>query len=721
MSDQMSTQEWIQFQSAIQDFREARRKAALEQIMAFLKGDTTELLSYEEVRKKLKVTGSSVRKLQEIPLDAIIGSVGRYADFTRSFLPRTDSDEHRWVKVQAATVSPEGVPPIEVYQIGDAYFVLDGNHRVSVARQAGATYIEAYVTKIRTKVPLSPDIQPDELDTKAEYVGFLNRTRLDESRPEADLSMTIPGRYQRLEKQIAERRHAMENEQERDISYEEAAAEWYDNVYLPLTQIIQTRKMLQEFPDHTATDLYVWLSKLRETASQVGKPNAPTYIEEIQTNLTDSPVSQLEELIIQAEYVEFLEHTRLDELRPKAALRVTVPGKYRILEEHIEVHQYFMGLEQHREISYEEAVIHWYDSVYLPIKQIVRERGILRDFPERTLTDLYLWLAEHQAELEKRLGWKISPEKAATDLAKRYSPTTGRFLARVGERIIGAITPQEFESGPEPGQWRKEYWETHCDNRIFTNILVPVSGEPQAWCALEQAIRFGGSKGAWLYGLHVISSEARKEREETLAVKAEFEQRCAAGGIQGTFAIETGRISRRISDRALWTDLVIMHLEHPPGPQPLEKLQSGFRTLIHRCSRPILAVPGNATDMKHALLAYDGSPKGDEALFVSAYLGGCWNTALTVLTVTEIGRITSEMLSLAKTYLRKREVQAAFLEERLSERESVGKAVIQAAQEQQCDFIVMGGYGRTPMLEIVLGSTVDYVLRESRIPVLICR
>ena len=118
-------------------------------------------------------------------------------------------------------------------------------------------------------------------------------------------------------------------------------------------------------------------------------------------------------------------------------------------------------------MPYEEAAAHWYESVYRPVRQTIRERGILRDFPDRTATDLYLWLAEHQRELEKRLGWTISSEQAADDLVKRLSPTTERLLARVGEKIRDAITPDEFESGPGPGEWRKQYWDARRDDRHF--------------------------------------------------------------------------------------------------------------------------------------------------------------------------------------------------------------------------------------------------------------
>ena len=703
--------------SALQDFWRARRKAALEQIMAYLRGESADLLSYDEVRKKLKVTGSSGWKLQEIPLAAIIGSVGRYSDFTRNFLPKLDSDQTRWANVQAAAARPGGVPPIEAYQIGDVYFVLDGNHRVSVAKQLGATHIEAYVMKVRTKVPLSPETQPDDLNLKAEYAAFLEQTQLDELRPGADFSMTFAGKYQELAEHIEKHQYFMGLEQHREIASPEAAGHWHDHVYLPLVRVIQAWGILRDFPERTATDLYLWISGLRDYAQHVAPAAPEPPADAIQSVNSAPPRSHLEELIITAEYADFLAHTRLAELRPQANLPVTITGRYPILAEHIEVHRYFMGVAQQRDIPADEAAADWYDHVYLPVEQLIREKGILRDFPERTTTDLYLWILEHQVELERQLGWKISPERAAADLASRFSPKIERRLARIGEKILDALTPTELEAGPEPGEWRKAYLATRREDCLFMSILVPVSGRPQSWRALEQAILLSRSKGAHLHGLHVVPSVEEKEGAQALAVKREFEQRCANAGVQGELAIEVGEPAHKICERAFWTDLVVVKLAYPPEAQRTRKLKSGFHTLIRRCSRPILAVPAAALPPTRALLAYDGSPKADEALFVCTYLANNWQTELFVITVTEIGRTTSEPLSLAKSYLRKHGVQATFIEEY----GAAGDAILHTGQAYQCDLLVMGGYGRGPVLEIMLGSTVDHVLRESQLPVLICR
>jgi nucleotide-binding universal stress UspA family protein len=163
--------------------------------------------------------------------------------------------------------------------------------------------------------------------------------------------------------------------------------------------------------------------------------------------------------------------------------------------------------------------------------------------------------------------------------------------------------------------------------------------------------------------------------------------------------------------------LVVVNLAYPPAPRLLSRLSSGFGTMIRRCPRPILAVPGKTTPLNSALLAYDGSPKGEEALFVATYLAGTWGIPLVVVTVNENGHRAGEILGRARNYLDSSGVPATFI----ATRGSPGDEVLRAAEAHSSDLILMGGYGYNPVMEVVLGSAVDQVLRESGRPMLICR
>ena len=264
----------IMLSKAVVDFDHARRQARLQELLAQLIGKSSHLLSYEEVRRLVQAGGQVERGIQQIPLARIVGSVGRYKDFTRTFLPLNDGDRSRWAMVKVAQIT-QGLPPISVYQISQVYFVLDGNHRVSIARQLGNETIEAYVTEVQTAVPLTPEIQPNELIIKAKYADFLAETNLAVLRPEADLTLTAAGKYPLLLEYIEVHAYFMGLEQKREIPYAEAVAHWFDTVYLPTVALIQEMGLIQTFPERTEADFYVWLTDRRAELQREAGWNVP--------------------------------------------------------------------------------------------------------------------------------------------------------------------------------------------------------------------------------------------------------------------------------------------------------------------------------------------------------------------------------------------------------------------------------------------------------------
>jgi hypothetical protein len=246
-------------QRARSDFRWARVRAFLREVRAVLGGRPNRLLPWQEVREHLRLGGQVYRGLQTVPLSKIVGSVNRYQDFDRVFLPTQDHTARRWRSISRAFYDEEALPPVQLYQVGDAYFVMDGNHRVSVARERGQEFIDAEVIKVFSRVPVEASLNADDLEIKEEYADFLERTRLDELRPDQRIEFTIGGGYQRVLEHIAVHRHFMGLEQERFIPVEEAVCDWYDTIYMPLVRIIRERDILDEFPGRTEADLYVWI------------------------------------------------------------------------------------------------------------------------------------------------------------------------------------------------------------------------------------------------------------------------------------------------------------------------------------------------------------------------------------------------------------------------------------------------------------------------------
>ena len=236
-------------------WNQARRGIIIQKISSAIKGCSMDLIPFEEARERLHLDQKICLGLQNIELEKIRGSVGRYQDFTSAFLPKSEGLRERWQSVWAASVS-KGLPPIELYKVGEAYFVADGNHRVSVAIKEGQKTIEAYVCEYITPIELSDEADMDELLTKAEYAEFLNETQLQ---PEQEILFTVPGRYMELECQIRHIQESLENEREQSISFDEAASTWYQEIYIPTVQEIRESEALDHFPERTEADLFIWM------------------------------------------------------------------------------------------------------------------------------------------------------------------------------------------------------------------------------------------------------------------------------------------------------------------------------------------------------------------------------------------------------------------------------------------------------------------------------
>lgn len=256
------------------EFARARRLAALQQAAAAITGKPTRLLPFDEIRSQLRFSGAAHRGLQEISLDSIVGSVGRYQDFTRSFLPTQLANSERWINLRRFIEEHE-LAPIEVYRVGEAHFVIDGNHRVSIARKLKARTIPAYVTEVKTRVPLAIHDSPESLICKARYAEFLEQTNLDQLRPGCNLLLSFCEQYDLLLSQIEVNRYYLWQEDESEPEYPSVVADWYDHTYLPIVQVIREHNLLELFPEQTEADLYMLLSEHRlELKKQLHEPVA---------------------------------------------------------------------------------------------------------------------------------------------------------------------------------------------------------------------------------------------------------------------------------------------------------------------------------------------------------------------------------------------------------------------------------------------------------------
>ncbi|MGH3087354.1 MAG: transcriptional regulator [Rubrobacteraceae bacterium] len=261
MVDQMDAGE-----QADKDFSRARRRAFLRRIGAFLRNDpaSNKLLSFDEVKSALGAVERVYLGMRTVEVAKIVGSVGRHRDFDRAFLPSKGELGERWKKIDRLMQKSEELPPVSLFKIGDAYFVNDGNHRVSVARQQGVEMIDAEVIELRSRVPIDSGITAQSLLHKMELRLLLERFPFDRVLPEVRLELSDVADYRRLRTHLEAHGFRLSQLWKRYVSPEEALRDWHEYAYRPVADMIREEKVLQAFPGRTELDLYLWIFRNRE-------------------------------------------------------------------------------------------------------------------------------------------------------------------------------------------------------------------------------------------------------------------------------------------------------------------------------------------------------------------------------------------------------------------------------------------------------------------------
>ena len=254
----------LEYQQAAQDFNRARNRAILSRIQHFMNVDKDNLLSFNDVKEILKPKNEVYRGMQEVPIRKIVGSEGRYRDFNKYFLPRSEFLRSRWERVDRAQITEIPLPAIQLYEIGGAYFVRDGNHRVSVARLQGVEEIDAEVTSLSTEIAINPPITVDGLrDAVIEYEKkiFYEKTSYAELTGDMKLNFTQPGSYDVIYNHILVHKYYLNQNRAGELPFAEALVSWYSNVYRPIIRIIDEDMLCLNFPGRSPSDLYVWIVK----------------------------------------------------------------------------------------------------------------------------------------------------------------------------------------------------------------------------------------------------------------------------------------------------------------------------------------------------------------------------------------------------------------------------------------------------------------------------
>jgi hypothetical protein len=243
------------------DFLRARRRATLAKLTARLRGEPDDvgvILPYEEVIEALGFAGEHSLGLRVVRLEAIVGTVDRSRDFDRSFRPTSARVRSRWEHLDAAMRRGESMPPVDLLEVGELYFVRDGHHRVSVSRALGREDIDAYVTEVLTVVD-AKKLTLSELPVKSHERVFFERVPLpDDAR--AEIVLTDPWEFAELADAIEAWGFRAIQERGEAINRRELAFQWLGAEYRPVVAMMREADLIG---DETETEAYMRISAER--------------------------------------------------------------------------------------------------------------------------------------------------------------------------------------------------------------------------------------------------------------------------------------------------------------------------------------------------------------------------------------------------------------------------------------------------------------------------
>lgn len=241
-------------------FSKAISKAFIQELKDLLLRRSKKLLPFDDVKERLELWCVQDIGVKTIPLNSIIGSQGRYRNFTRHFFPLEENLRNRWKQIEIAVESGKELPPVELYKVCNAYFVKDGHHRVSVAKVKKKVSIEAKVFEYNCNLSLDDKTDFEQIAILETYHRFLKETGLKE-KGYTELNLTVLGGYPILMEHILRHRFYLEDKEKRSIEIKEAAISWFENIYSPLRDLIIKNGILKKFPHRTEADFYIWISK----------------------------------------------------------------------------------------------------------------------------------------------------------------------------------------------------------------------------------------------------------------------------------------------------------------------------------------------------------------------------------------------------------------------------------------------------------------------------
>ena len=192
----------------------------------------------------------------------IVGTAGRNMEFDRNFLPRRSDVHERWRRLERA-YPDSGFPPIIVYKLNDMYFVVDGHHRVAIAKQKKVDFIDAEVTELHPRRALPEGLDLGRIIFAEQERIFLEESGLTEALPDVNIEFSKPDGYPELLELIQMYGYRLMMERNEVVTPPAAAEHWFEDIYMPAVEAIRNENLHEIFPRATEADLYLLVHQRR--------------------------------------------------------------------------------------------------------------------------------------------------------------------------------------------------------------------------------------------------------------------------------------------------------------------------------------------------------------------------------------------------------------------------------------------------------------------------
>ncbi|MDY0126317.1 MAG: universal stress protein, partial [Anaerolineaceae bacterium] len=374
---------------------------------------------------------------------------------------------------------------------------------------------------------------------------------------------------------------------------------------------------------------------------------------------------------------------------------------YPLLKEHLDTHKYYMSIEQNHEVSFDDAVLDWYDHIYSPVARIIEDSGLQYEFPAYTVTDLYLWVLDKQQSLLEEYGTPFKTENVVDFVASQEGKQT---------KTSGIAADHELDkrlTGRYEGQ----------EDCLFRDILVGVSHSDPDLLAQQQEILMNRCTDGNIMGLHVMVQSDQATQATEAELETNFYQRLNDNQMKGRFLTIRGNVSKTLQEFGLLSDILVVKLSFPPGGSVFDRLSSGVISLLQSSRRPVVFVKEAAMRVSRILLIYDDSEKSREALYIASYYGARYGCGLHILMPDNDSKSNEEAIDFAKEYLKSLDLDYQTV---LLSHNELAENLTPFIEENSISTVMLGGYSTTGLLERIFSSTIDHVLELSPVPVLVC-